>query len=98
MLKTNLEVFSPTNVRMSTKAGNNGENDSNEVDRREVRENLLKVNSCRVRFLISEAIVEITHWGKAFTKIPILHHFDPELRHIWIETNIFGFAIGEILS
>ena len=33
----------------------------------------------------------------AFTKAPILQHFDPEC-HIWIETDASGYAIGGVLS
>ena len=34
---------------------------------------------------------------QAFLKAPILHHFDPE-RHIRIETDASGYAIGGVLS
>ena len=34
---------------------------------------------------------------QAFTKAPILRHFDPEY-HIWIEINLSGYAIGGVLS
>ncbi len=34
---------------------------------------------------------------QAFVEAPILNHFDPE-RHIRIETDASGYAIGEILS
>ena len=37
------------------------------------------------------------HLGLAFTKAPILWHFDPKC-HILIETNISGYAIGGMLS
>ena len=32
-----------------------------------------------------------------FVEASILNHFDPE-RHIWIETDVFGYAISGILS
>ena len=32
-----------------------------------------------------------------FTKAPILQHFDPKC-HIWIETNVLGYAISIVLS
>ena len=32
-----------------------------------------------------------------FTKALILWHFDPEC-HVWIETNVWGYAIGGVLS
>ena len=34
---------------------------------------------------------------QAFTEAPILRHFDPEY-HIQIETDVSGYAIGEVLS
>ena len=34
---------------------------------------------------------------QVFTKAPILRHFDPEC-HIWIETDVSGYAIGGVLS
>ena len=34
---------------------------------------------------------------QAFLKAPILHHFDPE-RHIQIETDALGYAIGRVFS
>ena len=33
----------------------------------------------------------------AFTKAPIFWHFDPEY-HIWIETDVSGYAIGGVLN
>ena len=33
----------------------------------------------------------------AFTKAPILQHFDPEC-HIWIESYALGYAISDVLS
>ena len=38
-----------------------------------------------------------TKWRQAFVKVSILTHFDLE-RHIQIETNALGYAIGGILS
>lgn len=34
---------------------------------------------------------------QTFIKTPIIYYFDPENR-IWIETNIFGYTIGEVFS
>lgn len=34
---------------------------------------------------------------QAFTKAPILQHFNPE-RYIWVKTDAFGYAIGGVLS
>ena len=48
-------------------------------------------------FLIPEAKLAFSRLRQAFTKAPILHHFDPE-RYIRIETDASGYAIGGILS
>ena len=48
-------------------------------------------------FLTPEARSAFNRLRLAFTKAPILRHFDPEC-HIWIETNASGYAIGSILS
>ena len=48
-------------------------------------------------FRTSEAKLAFLHLKQAFTESPILHHFDPK-RHIRIETNVFGYAIGDVLS
>ena len=51
----------------------------------------------RLDFLTPGAKLAFTELRQAFLKAPILHHFDPE-RHIWIETDASGYAIGGILS
>ena len=51
----------------------------------------------RTDFLIPKARKALIHLQKAFTKALILRHFDPE-RHIWIETDTLGYAIGKIFS
>ena len=48
-------------------------------------------------FLIHEARLGFTELRQASVKAPILHHFDPK-RHIQIETDVLGYAIGEVLS
>ena len=48
-------------------------------------------------FLTPEAKLAFSRLRQAFTKAPILHHFDPE-RYIRIETDASGYAIGGILS
>ena len=48
-------------------------------------------------FLTPEARSAFNRLRLAFTKAPILRHFDPEC-HIWIETNASGYAIGDVLS
>ena len=44
-----------------------------------------------------EAKLAFSRLRQAFTKAPILHHFDPE-RYIRIETDASGYTIGGILS
>ena len=48
-------------------------------------------------FLTPEAKLAFSRLRQAFTKAPILHHFDPE-HYIRTETNASGYAIGSILS
>ena len=48
-------------------------------------------------FLTTGAKLAFTELRQAFLKAPILHHFDPE-RHIRIETDVSGYAIGGVLS
>ena len=48
-------------------------------------------------FLTPKAKFAFTRLRKAFTEVPILHHFDPE-RHIWIETDASGYEIGGVVS
>ena len=48
-------------------------------------------------FLTPKARLAFNRLWLAFTKAPILWHFDPEY-HIWIETDASGYAIGGVLS
>ena len=48
-------------------------------------------------FLTPGAKLAFTVLRQAFLKAPILHHFNPE-RHIRIETDVSGYAIGRVLS
>ena len=48
-------------------------------------------------FLILGAKLAFTKFRQAFLKAPMLYHFDPE-RHIRIETDVLGYAIGGVLS
>ena len=48
-------------------------------------------------FLTPGAREAFNHLRLAFTEAPILWHFDPEC-HIWIETDVSGYAIGGVLS
>ena len=50
-----------------------------------------------LKFLTLRAKLAFTKLRQAFFKAPILYHFDPE-RHIWIETDALGYAIGGVLS
>ena len=48
-------------------------------------------------FLTPDARQAFTQLRQAFTKAPILRHFDPK-RHIRIETDASGCVIGDVLS
>ena len=48
-------------------------------------------------FPTPEARVAFNHLRLAFTKAPILWHFNPKC-HIWIETDASGYGIGDVLS
>ena len=48
-------------------------------------------------FLTLGTKLAFTKLRQAFIKTPILHHFDPE-RHIRVETDALGYAIGGVLS
>ena len=48
-------------------------------------------------FLTVNARQAFTRLRQAFTEAPILSHFDPE-RHIRVETDASGYAIGGVLS
>ena len=56
-----------------------------------------KLSKSESGFLTANAKEAFFQLRRAFTKAPVLRHFDPE-RHIWIETNAFGYAIGGVLS
>ena len=48
-------------------------------------------------FLTLNAKKAFNHLRQAFIKAPILRHFDLEC-HIWIKTDVSGYAIGKMLS
>ena len=48
-------------------------------------------------FLNSKARTTFNFLWLAFTKAPILQHFDSEC-HIWIKINVLGYAIGRLLN
>ena len=86
-----------------------GEFDDSEVDggKIDVDEVEKKVQKCKnlskskkavgSDFLTSGARLVFTKLKQAFVKAPILYHFDPK-RHIRIETDASGYAIGEVFS
>ena len=85
---------------------NNIEVDGDEVEVDEVgkkarktskSKNLSKSKTVGSDFLTPGAKLAFTELRQAFLKAPILHHFDPE-RHIRIETDVSGYAIGGVLS
>ena len=49
------------------------------------------------KFLISDTRIAFNCLWLVFTKVLIPQYFDPEC-HIWIETNILGYAIGKVLN
>ena len=59
--------------------------------------NSSKSKKSELGFLTSRAKKAFTELRQAFIKTPILHHFDSE-RHIRVETDASGYAIGEVLS
>ena len=59
--------------------------------------NLSKSKKTELGFLTSGARRVFTELGQAFIKAPIPHHFDSE-RHIRVETDASGYAIGRVLS
>ena len=56
-----------------------------------------ETNSSEIDFLIFKAKEAFIYLQKAFTKAPILMHFNP-ISHIWIETDILEYAIDEIFG
>ena len=71
--------------------------DGGEVEVGEKGRNSSKSKKTESGFLTSGARKAFTELRQAFVKAPILHHFDPE-RHIRIETDASGYAIGGVLS
>ena len=71
------------------------------VDGKNKSKNLVKfqasLQSSRLGFLILKARLTSTKLKQAFIKALILYHFHPDC-HICIETDVFGYAIGEVFS
>ena len=62
-----------------------------------VEKSLSKSSNRAIGYLIPDTRQAFTQLRQAFTKAPILQHFDPEC-HIRIETNASGYTIGGVLS
>ena len=71
--------------------------DDGEVEIREKGWNSSKFKKTESSFLTSGARKTFTKLGQVFIKAPILHHFDLE-RHIQVETDVSGYAIGGVFS
>ena len=68
------------------------------LDKSEISVNLtVATNADAMGYLTPKAREAFTQLRQAFTKAPILRHFDPEC-HIRIETDASGYAIGGVLS
>ena len=48
-------------------------------------------------FFTSRAKIVFPKLRQVFVKVPIFYHFDLE-HYIWVETNVSGYAIVEVLS
>ena len=79
--------------------------DGNEVDGDEVGDDEIgtkvqkssKSKKTELGFFTSGARKAFTKFRQAFIKALILYHFDPE-RHIRVETDASGYAIGRVFS
>ena len=76
---------------------NDVEVNGDEVEVGEKSRNSSKSKKMESGFLTSRARKAFTELRQAFVKAPILHHFDLE-RHIRVETDVSGYAIGGVLS
>ena len=72
-----------------------GEFEDDEIVRKD--RNLSKSKKTESGFLTSEARKTFTKLRQAFIRAPILHHFNSK-RHIRIETDTSGYAIGGVFS
>lgn len=95
MLKIILGISSSTNVKRSIEANDNGLEDGNKIGN--LAENRSKFNRSGMRFVTLKVSVTFTCLRKTFIKELILYHFDQK-HHIGIETHVYGFAIGGIIS
>ena len=62
-----------------------------------VRRSPSKNSNGATSYLALNARQAFTQLRHAFSKAPILYHFDPKC-HIRIETDVSGYAIGGVLS
>ena len=81
----------------SNKVDSNGVGDNEVVEEKNYQKmSKFKKTVRSLDFLISGAKLTFTKLGEAFIKALILDHFDLDC-HIWIETDILGYAIGGLL-
>ena len=81
------------NVAEDAEVGGGGDADSEE----DIVEKSLFKNLNKAGYLTFNAKKVFNHLLHAFTKVSILQHFNLE-RHILIEINASGYAIGEVLN
>ena len=108
--KSRVEVGGSRAGRGRSKLDDGRKVDGNEVGDEEVGDEEVRDDEIRTKvqklskskktelgFLTSGAKKTFTELRQAFIKAPIFHHFDPE-RHIRVETDASGYAIGGVLS
>ena len=110
--KSGVEVGSDSRARCNKSKRNedrvdSAEIDGNEVGDDEIRKKVQKTSRSknlskskkteRSDFFTFGARLAFIELRQAFVKAPILHHFDPE-RHIRVETDVSGCAIGKVLD
>ena len=82
------------NVAEKDEIGIGGDgNCKNEIDKKLPSKNLAKA----MNYLTSDARQTFTQLKQAFTKAPILQHFDPKY-YIWIKIDTSKYVIRSILS
>ena len=97
MLKTSPQpagALSATTVDDNEVVGSNGRNEGKSA-KSDFTKPVRRVEE--PSFLTPDARQAFTQLRQAFTEAPILRHFDPK-RHIRIETDASGYAIGGVLS
>ena len=71
--------------------------DSGDYEDKTVEKSSSKNSNRAMGFLIPKARLAFNKLRKAFTKAPILQHFNPKY-YIWIQTDASGYVIGKVLS